>query len=127
MYLDKDEDHSGAMDTLGGRIVYARESQDLTTAQLARRIGVKTETLHGWEADRAEPRPNRLLMLAGVLNVGPTWLLTGDGEKPVDALNETEMMHIHAAVDRMREQVLTIADELELLKQRLDSYQSYQD
>jgi transcriptional regulator with XRE-family HTH domain len=126
MFLTEDKEHSGSEDTLGGRIVYAREAQDLTTSQLARRMGIKTETLQEWETDRAEPRSNRLLTLAGMLNVSPTWLLTGAGESPVDALTETEMMHIRESVERMREQVLAVADELEQLRRRLDSYESYQ-
>ncbi len=126
MFLTEDNEHSGSADTLGGRIVYAREAQDLTTSQLARRMGVKTETLQGWETDRAEPRSNRLLTLAGMLNVSPTWLLTGAGESPVDSLNETEMMHIRDSVVRLREQVLTLGEELEQLQKRLESYESYQ-
>ncbi|MBT8079279.1 MAG: helix-turn-helix domain-containing protein [Gammaproteobacteria bacterium] len=126
MFPAEDEEHSGPSDTLGGRIVYAREQRDLTTAQLARRVGVTTETLHEWETDRAEPRSNRLLTLSGMLNVSPTWLLTGVGDSPVDGMNETEMMRIRAVVERMRERVLKIADDLEQLKERLDSYQSYQ-
>jgi transcriptional regulator with XRE-family HTH domain len=126
MYLTEDEEHSGSDETLGGRIVYAREQQDLTTAQLARRVGVKTETLLGWELDRSEPRSNRLLTLAGMLNVSPTWLLTGSGESPIDTLNETEMMHLRGTIDRMHEQVLTIADELDQLKSRLESYASHE-
>ena len=126
MFLTEDKEHSGSADTLGGRIVYAREAQDLTTSQLARRMGVKTETLHDWETDRAEPRSNRLLTLAGMLNVSPTWLLTGAGESPVDSLTETEMMHIRDSVVRMREQALTLVDELEQLQKRLESYESYQ-
>ena len=124
MFLKQDEEHSGSDETLGGRIVYAREQLDLTTAQLARRVGVKTETLLGWETDRSEPRSNRLLTLAGMLNVSPTWLLTGAGESPSDAFNETEMMHLRATIDRIHEQALTIADELEQLKSRLESYES---
>ena len=126
MFLTEDNEHSGSADTLGGRIVYAREAQDLTTSQLARRMGVKTETLNDWETDRAEPRSNRLLTLAGMLNVSPTWLLTGAGESPVDSLTETEMMHIRESVVRMREQVLTLVEELEQLQKRLESYESYQ-
>jgi transcriptional regulator with XRE-family HTH domain len=125
MFLTEDKDHSGSADTLGGRIVYAREAQELTTSQLARRLGIKTETLHDWETDRAEPRSNRLLTLAGMLNVSPTWLLTGAGEAPIDALTETEMMHIRDSVERMREQVMTVVDELEQLQKRLESYESY--
>ena len=125
MFLTEDREHSGSEDTLGGRIVYAREAQDLTTSQLARRMGIKTETLQEWESDRAEPRSNRLLTLAGMLNVSPTWLLTGAGESPIDALTATEMMHIRESVERLREQVLVVADELEQLRKRLDSYESY--
>ncbi|MEM8877061.1 MAG: helix-turn-helix domain-containing protein [Pseudomonadota bacterium] len=68
--------------TMGGRIAQARDTLDLTTAQLARRMGVKTSTLAQWEADRSEPRANRLVMLAGLLNVSPAWLLMGRGEAP---------------------------------------------
>ena len=125
MFLTEDKEHSGSADTLGGRIVYAREARELTTSQLARRLGIKTETLHDWETDRAEPRSNRLLTLAGMLSVSPTWLLTGAGESPNDALTETEMMHIRESIERMREQVLTVADELEQLRRRLDTYESY--
>lgn len=127
MYPAENEERAGPGDTLGGRIVYAREQRGLTTAQLARRVGVTTETLHEWETDRAEPRSNRLLTLSGMLNVSPTWLLTGEGDSPVDGMNETEMMRIRAVVDRMRERVLKIADDLEQLRERLDSYQSYQE
>ena len=127
MFLTEDKEYSGSADTLGGRIVYAREAQSLTTSQLARRMGVKTDTLHDWETDRSEPRSNRLLTLAGMLSVSPTWLLTGAGESPVDSLTETEMMHIRDSVIRMREQVLTVAEELEQLQKRLESYESYQD
>ncbi len=127
MYLKDNAEHADSADTLGGRIVDARDSQNLSTAQLARRIGVKTQTLQGWETDRSEPRSNRLLTLAGVLNVSPTWLLTGAGESPGGVLDETEMMHIRASVERLHQQVLAIADELRQLQKRLDSYQSYED
>ncbi len=125
MFLTEDKEHSGAADTLGGRIVHAREAQELTTSQLARRLGIKTETLHDWETDRAEPRSNRLLILAGLLSVSPTWLLTGAGEAPTDGLTETEMMQIRETIERIREQILTVADELEQLRRRLDTYESY--
>ncbi len=113
-------------DTLGGRIVAARESEELTTAQLARRIGVKTETLSAWESDRSEPRPNQLVTMSGMLNVSPTWLLTGVGESPSDGVTETDMMHICSVVSRLREQTLSIAHELKQLNKRLASYQSFQ-
>lgn len=126
MFLD-DRDESVAAATLGERISRAREAQGFSAAQLARRIGVKSETLHGWEAGRSGPRPNVLLRLAGILNVSPTWLLTGTGGSPAEPGSETEMMHIRATVDRLREALLGIAAELEQLEERLDSYESYRE
>ena len=117
-----DDGHVDAgADTLGGRIVYARETAELTTSQFARRLGVKTATLQGWESDRAEPRPNRLLTMAGMLNVSPTWLLTGDGESPSDSGDEDGMLQIRAAVEHLRKQALAIVEELERLEKRLGS------
>ncbi|MEF2550223.1 helix-turn-helix domain-containing protein [Aurantimonas sp. A2-1-M11] len=87
-------------DTIGGRIQRGRESLGITTAELAARLGVKIETMRGWERDRAEPRANRLIMLAGLLGVSPAWLIGGYGEVPdaVD-LDETGMA---ARLDNLR-------------------------
>ncbi len=109
-------------DTLGGRLVRAREAQDLTTSQFARQLGIKTTTLEAWESDRSEPRSNKLLMLAGMLNVSPTWLLTGAGESPPDAIDEIELTHIRSTVERLNAHVQTIANDLQQLERRLDSY-----
>lgn len=74
------EDYSDDFATFGDRIASARDALGLTQLQLSRRIGVQEETLAAWEADRAEPRANKLQMLAGVLNVSLVWLMSGEGE-----------------------------------------------
>ncbi|SDD13701.1 helix-turn-helix domain-containing protein [Ruegeria marina] len=66
--------------TFGDRMAAAREAADMTQAQLARRLGVKKSTIASWEEDLAEPRANRLQMLAGMLNVSIMWLITGEGQ-----------------------------------------------
>ncbi len=71
-------------DTLGGRISLAREAARLTMAQAARRLGVQTASWNAWECDRASPRSNRLTMMAGLLGVSPSWLLTGMGAGPLE-------------------------------------------
>ncbi|MDX1499635.1 MAG: helix-turn-helix domain-containing protein [Woeseiaceae bacterium] len=121
------DDNSTLDDTLGGRIVTARETERMTTAQLARRLGVKTETLSAWESDRSEPRPNQLVRISGMLNVSPTWLLTGEGESPSEGMTETDMMQMRSTVSVLRDRVLKIAGDLERLDERLATYQSYQD
>ncbi|MDQ0324864.1 transcriptional regulator with XRE-family HTH domain [Rhodopseudomonas julia] len=100
-------------DTLGGRIVRAREAIGLSTAQLARRLGVKTSTLSQWENDRAEPRANRLNMLAGILGVSPMWLLIGRGVAPADE----DPMAQEAAM--LRTEIAHLSSEALLLSRRL--------
>ena len=38
-----------------------------------------TVTIENWERDRSEPRSNKLMILAGLLNVPVLWLLQGEG------------------------------------------------
>ncbi|MEP0233247.1 helix-turn-helix domain-containing protein [Roseibium sp.] len=106
--------------TLGERICRARDSVGLSTAQLARRLGVKTTTLQGWESDRSEPRSNKLVMLAGLLNVSPTWLLVGRGTPPqIDDTPDTNAT-MRQSLDRVQAQALALVDEIERLKLSLD-------
>ncbi len=90
------------LDTPGGRVHRARQAMDLTTAQLARRVGVITATATSWEMNRSEPRANRLAMLAGVLNVSPTWLIFGLGESPTDETLQSELMLLKSDMARAR-------------------------
>ena len=66
--------------TFGDRLADARQAVGMTQEDLARRLGVRLKTLDNWEHDLAEPRANRLSMMAGLLNVSLRWLLTGEGE-----------------------------------------------
>lgn len=108
-------------DTLGGRICQAREAMGLSTAQMARRLGVKTTTMAGWELDRSEPRSNKLVMLAGMLNVSPSWLLTGRGESPSGELNPTEMTTLKTNLMQLRDQAVSISEQIDRIVERLDS------
>lgn len=74
------DDYSEGAATFGDRLALAREAQSLTQEQLAKRLGLRVQTIESWECDRSEPRANRLQMLAGFLNVSMVWLLTGEGE-----------------------------------------------
>ena len=65
--------------TLGGRVFQAREAANMTVAQVISRLGVRKATYMAWEADRSEPRANKLVALAGILNISPTYLLSGLG------------------------------------------------
>ncbi len=68
--------------TLGGRISVAREASGMSVKQVVKQLGVRLATFEGWEADRSEPRANKLVALAGILNVSPSYLLGGLGTQP---------------------------------------------
>ena len=101
-------------DSLGDRIVQARERAGLSTAQLARRLGVKTRTLSSWEKNASEPRSNRLMMLAGSLNVSPLWLLNGTDEYAPneDVADLSEMRERVASLQRVIESLSTMVSDL---------------
>ena len=88
--------------TIGGRIQRARQALDLTSAQLARRVGITTATATSWETNRSQPRANRLTMLAGVLNVSPTWLIFGLGDSPTDETLQSELALLKSDLARAR-------------------------
>ena len=107
--------------TLGERICKARDASNLSTAQLARRLGIKTSTLQSWESDRSEPRSNQLVLLAGILNVSPTWLLVGRGTPPVSESSTTsDLDSMRVALDRVQRQAQALADEIATLQDRLE-------
>lgn len=78
--IQDDVDWGDDASTFGDRLARAREAAGMSQAQLARRLGVKVSTMRNWEADRSEPRANRLSMLSGLLNVSIIWLMSGEGE-----------------------------------------------
>ena len=100
-------------DTMGGRIVAAREAMGHTTAQLARRLGIKSSTLQNWENDRAEPRSNKLFMLAGMLNVSPTWILTGRGESPTPIDGSPDVAALRHELLDMRSRCKRLLDQID--------------
>jgi transcriptional regulator with XRE-family HTH domain len=79
--------------TFGDRVAGARDAIGIGQPELARRLGIKLKTLRDWENDVSEPRANKLQMLAGILGVSITWLLTGEGDgvEPPHAGHDTAM------------------------------------
>lgn len=89
--------------TFGDRLAGAREAAGLGQEDLAQRLGVRLTTVQAWEEDLAEPRGNRLQMLAGMLNVSLKWLLTAEGdglEAPVGEGAQAEA-GVGPALDRL--------------------------
>ena len=89
--------------TFGDRLAAAREAQGLDQRALAARLGVKLSTVQRWEDDQSEPRANKLIALAGILNVSMRWLLTGEGEG-LDGPGDGRMLpaDLHGLMTEMR-------------------------
>lgn len=109
--------------TFGDRLAAAREAAGLTQKELAQRVGVKAGTMRNWEDDLSEPRANRLNMLAGILGVSLSWLLTGEGEglsAPAEAEAEgADIAALLVEVRSARAHVLQSSDRLAQLEKRL--------
>ncbi|MGZ9809723.1 helix-turn-helix domain-containing protein [Pseudoroseicyclus sp. H15] len=109
--------------TLGDRIAGAREAAGLGQKELASRLGVKASTIERWEDDRAEPRANRLQMLAGMLGVSLSWMLTGVGdgpEAPTEA-DTAERGHELTELRKIRAEMTATLARLGRLEKRLRS------
>ncbi|WP_350333032.1 helix-turn-helix domain-containing protein [Coralliovum pocilloporae] len=114
------EQNHDVQNTVGGRITRARDIAGLSTSQLARRLGVKTQTLQSWEADRSEPRSNRLTMLAGILNVSPSWLLVGLGASPNDNSKDDELTVLREEFSQLRQSLQQNLDTTNRMLANLD-------
>lgn len=114
---------TGDGDTLGGRIWRARDATGLSTKELASKLGVRSDTISSWERDRAEPRANRLFMLAGVLGVTPAWLMAGIGRAPDDSTGDASGDELRKQLDlvkKLHDQTAEAISALEMEFERLN-------
>ena len=111
---------SGKDTTLGGRISVAREASGLSVGQIVKRLGVKAATYKAWEADRSEPRANKLVALAGILNVSPPYLLSGLGEQPsTSELPERQISQLSAKIEQLEQSLKMATTNLRQIKRSL--------
>ena len=110
--------------TFGDRLSGAREAAGMSREELAQRLGVKLTTLAAWEDDVAEPRGNKLQMVAGMLSVSIRWLLTGQGEgvdPPSDTAHDPALtQHVAEALTEIQ----TLRMELTRSAERLGAVES---
>ena len=102
--------------TFGDRLAGAREQAGMTQGDLAKRMGVKLKTLKAWEDDLSEPRANKLSMVAGLLNVSLSWLLSGEGAG-IDAPDDVE--ELPAGVTEILTEIRDVRAQLARSSERL--------
>ena len=113
--------------TLGGRISLARENINLTDQELSVRLGVMVKTVRNWEADRSEPRGNKMTMLSGVLGVPFGWLVSGENTDDDNPQTFEETKSISAKIDQLQAlndqttaMIAEIKSDLERLQNQID-------
>lgn len=109
--------------TFGDRLAGARDAAGFSQSDLAKRLGVKLKTVRGWEEDLAEPRANKLQMVAGILNVSIMWLLNGEGDgldaPQEEAVLPSDMRVLLTEVRQVKTEMNAMADRLGRLEKRL--------
>ena len=65
------------MKTLGDRLRYAREAAKLTQSELARRIGVRSQSVNQWESGERKPSRENIGHFSRLTNAPLDWLQFG--------------------------------------------------
>ena len=95
----------------------AREISGLNVEQVVKRLGVRATTYEAWEADRSEPRANKLVALAGILNVSPSYLLSGLGKQPRRlGLPERQINRLTTQIEQLEQNIKIAAANLRQIK-----------
>lgn len=109
--------------TFGDRVAGAREAMGMSQSDLSKRLGVKLKTIRIWEDDLEEPRANKLQLLAGMLNVSMSWLLTGEGDGlngPADQVElPADVADLLSEIRKIKVSMSQTADRLGQLEKRL--------
>ena len=108
--------------TFGDKLAAAREAAQLSQKDLAVKLGVRLKTIEAWENDTAEPRANRLSIMAGILNVTLRWLLTGEGDDlsaPAESEPTGDVAEIMTEMRRLSGEIHRASERLGVLEKRL--------
>ena len=100
---------NGPTSTLGSRIFEARKNAGMSLQMLSNLVGVKASTLSAWENDRSEPRINKLVAMAGIVGVSPTYFIAEEGNageevKSSRGRNEKLLMSLKEELNLISEQ-----------------------
>lgn len=99
------------METMADRIRSARiRAGYQTSAEAARRLGIKPATYRHYENDMRKPRPDRIPDIAKLFKVSAQWILTG---RTVSEADETEIVDLYRRSNNQnRQAVLTLLRQL---------------
>ena len=83
------------LETLAGRISFARKSVNRTEKELSGLTGVTVKTVRSWESGKSNPGANKMLILPRALGVSSAWLMSGvDVYNSIQEVDETGPLQI---------------------------------
>lgn len=112
---------------IGPRIAVAREHAGFTVSELARQLGVSERTLRRWESGQQVPRANRMVMLAGLLNVTLPWLLEGRESAFMETDGGATLQNVTARVESAKMKLGELVDMLDELSKNLETIAAERD
>jgi transcriptional regulator with XRE-family HTH domain len=68
----------GRIESLGMRLAYLREMENLTQIELALKIGYSESMIRKWEKDEHCPRADVICEYSDLFNVSADWILFGN-------------------------------------------------
>ena len=101
---------------VGDRIREARTKLGLTQTQLARQVGVSSQTVWSWEAGRVKPTREHMEELAFRCEVSTAWLL-GRDVLEADLLREASVSFYDAVEGLPLEDIETIQNFINFVRQ----------
>ena len=101
---------------IGDRIREARTKLGLTQAQLARQVGVSSQTVWSWEAGRVRPKHEHLEELAFRCQVSTAWIL-GRDVLEADLLREASVSFLDAVEGLPQEDIEAIHNFIRFIRQ----------
>ena len=107
----------GPASTLGSRIFETRKNAGMSLQMLSNLVGVKASTLSAWENDRSEPRINKLVAMAGIVGVSPTYFIAEEGNAG-EEVRATRGRH-EKLLMALKEEVQFITEQQKLQNSRL--------
>lgn len=107
------------MDTFPQRLRYARKRANMSQGEVARRLGVKRQTVGNWETGLARPRAGLIPLLVEILNTNAAYLF-GETDDPSPAA-ETYVKDPFREVDRALRQAGASEDDVEMVYQLLQA------
>ena len=110
------EDREYPWKNVGDRIREARTKLGLTQAQLARQVGVSSQTVWSWEAGRVRPKHEHLEELAFRCEVSTAWIL-GRDVLEADLLREASVSFYDAVEGLPLEDIETIQNFINFVRQ----------